>query len=211
MRVGGSQLDECVGNDRWGACNLKMQNGSPRHLKGTILKLLGHSTDDENRGDKKAPTTCFNFQQGKEPHVMVESNTQQYSLDPADCSWELQVTTSDFHSKKFLQPCSFIVKFGCCNLGLSCTFLEPQVPQSRVLLCIWFPHHMGVLLTLLKIEPLSEPRTFKEKCTFSFLLDNRIPESSCDPGTLSQRGTALYVHVLQRSEPVLEGALRYTG
>ena len=26
--------------------------------------------------------------------------------------------------KNFAQPCSFSVKFGCCNLGLSCTFLE---------------------------------------------------------------------------------------
>ena len=46
--------------------------------------------------------------------------------------------------KNFAQPCSFSVKFGCCNQGLSCTFLEsPRV--HRVLLCIWFPHFMRFL------------------------------------------------------------------
>ena len=63
---------------------------------------------------------------GQEPHEMGKPNTWQYSMDLGESEnihGNLRLQDPLVTLKNFAQPCSFSVKFGCCNLGLSCTFL----------------------------------------------------------------------------------------
>ena len=56
--------------------------------------------------------------------------------------------------KNFAQPCSFSVKFWCCNLGRSCTLLE-FLGSLEFCYVFGFPHIMGVL-TLGEVKTRSE-------------------------------------------------------